>query len=180
MTIYSGRPNPDYAPSYMLYYFDLTNQYTDLLEALVENRLKFLKLIQEISDTKADFQYADDKWTLKNVILHTIESERVFQYRALAFSRNDVNELPGFDENLYAEKNNHDARTLSDLAEEFDVVRLSTIALFKGMNEKMLDNQGIANGSPITPRNLGWAIVGHAMHHATIIIERYLVDFEEN
>lgn len=177
---FTGRPNPELAPAYAAYYFDLTVQYTDLLEALEENRLKFLKLIQEIPNSKADFQYADDKWSLKNVILHTIETERVFQYRALAISRNDQNELPSFDENAYADNNNVYSRSLADLAEEFDFVRKSTIALFRGMTEKMLDRTGTANGSPYSTRNLGWVIVGHTMHHTNIIVQRYLVDFEEN
>lgn len=177
---FEGRPNPELAPKYANYYFELSSHYTNLLDALEENRVKFLDFLATIPESKAGFQYADDKWSLKNVILHTIETERVFQFRALAISRNDKQELPGFDENEYAENNNVYARNLSDLKDEFDLVRKSTQLLFKGMNEQMLDAIGSANGSPFTPRNLGWVIVGHTIHHTNIIKQRYLVDFEEN
>lgn len=176
---FTGRPNPDFAPAYASYYFELTNPHVDLLLTLQHNLEETMAFIRQIPPEKANFQYADDKWTLKNVILHTIETERVFQYRALAISHKDQTNLPGFDENTYAEHNNYYNRELTDLVLEFETVRRSTISLFQGMSSSMLDTVGTANGSPVTPRNIGWMIIGHTIHHCGIIQERYLVDFDE-
>jgi uncharacterized damage-inducible protein DinB len=180
MNLFDEKPNKETAPSYAHYYIDLISDESNMLEALEHDLDKMVRFLDEIPADKADFQYADDKWTLKNVVLHCIETERVFQFRALALSRKDSNNLPGFDEDTYAANNNSDNRTLSDLKEEFKIVRQSTIALFKGMDAEMLNWVGEANSQPATARNLGWIIVGHNKHHRRIIRERYLVDFEEN
>lgn len=177
--IFNGRPNPELAPAYAKYYFDRSNGQENLIVSLIENGEKTVAFIKELTEEKADFHYADDKWSLKGVLLHTIETERVFQYRALRISRKDTTPIEGFDEGWYSQHNNTDARNLSDLASEFNAVRQSTISLFQGMNVAMLDAEGIANNAPITPRNIGWLIVGHTMHHCDIIKERYLVDVDE-
>lgn len=177
--IFSGRPNPELAPAYAKYYFDRSIGQTDLLQALIENGAKAVSFMRELPEDKADFHYSDDKWSVKGVLLHTIETERIFQYRALRISRRDKTPIEGFDEGWYSQHNNTDARTLADLADEFDTVRKATVSLFKGMNASMLDAEGTANHSPITPRNIGWIIVGHTMHHCDIIKERYLVEVDE-
>lgn len=174
-----GRPNPEFAPAYARYYFDRTIGQDNLILALEKDLEETAAFIATIPESKADFQYADEKWTLKGVLLHSIETERIFQYRALRFSRNDKTELSGFDEGWYAQHNNTDQRTLQDLREEFVAVRKAGISLFKGMTGAMLDAVGTANGSPNTPRNLGWMMIGHVIHHCNIIKERYLVDADE-
>lgn len=174
-----GRPNPEFAPAYATYYFDRTLGQDDLLLALENNLNETEAFIAGLPETKADFQYADEKWSLKGVILHCIETERIFQYRALRFSRKDKTALDGFDEGWYAQHNNTDQRTLEDLRAEFTDVRKASISLFKGMTGAMLDSIGTANNTPNTPRNLGWMIVGHVIHHCNIIKERYLVDADE-
>lgn len=174
-----GRPNPELAPAYAKYYFDRTIGQEDLLLALEKNLDETVHFIDSLPESKADFQYADDKWTLKGVLLHIIEAERVFQYRALRFSRKDSTPLNGFDEDWYVNHNNHDQRTLQDLRDEFLHVRRAGISLFKGMTASMLDEPGTANGTPNTSRNLGWMMIGHAIHHCNIIKERYLVDTDE-
>lgn len=174
-----GRPNPETAPAYAKYYFDRTIGQDDLMLALEQDLKQTTAFIEGLPENKADFQYADDKWTLKGVILHIIETERVFQYRALRFSRKDKTPVEGFDEGWYAQHNNTEQRTLSDLKDEFFDVRKATISLFKGMTPAMLDEVGTANNSPNTARNLGWMILGHGIHHCNIIKERYLVDADE-
>lgn len=174
-----GRPNPEFAPAYAKYYFERTIGQEDLLLALEKDFNETANFIASLPESKADFQYADDKWTLKGVILHFIETERIFQYRALRFSRKDKTPLDGFDEGWYSQHNNTDQRTLEDLHSEFIEVRKASISLFKGMTASMLDSIGTANNSPNTPRNLGWIMVGHVIHHCNIIKERYLVDTDE-
>jgi hypothetical protein len=174
-----GRPNPEFAPAYAKYYFDRTLGQDDLLLALENNLNETEAFIASLPEEKADFQYADEKWTLKGVILHFIETERIFQYRALRFSRKDKTALDGFDEDWYARHNNTDQRSLDDLRTEFIDVRKASISLFKGMTGAMLDSIGTANNTPNTPRNLGWIMVGHVIHHCNIIKERYLVDTDE-
>jgi hypothetical protein len=178
--IFTGRPNPEIAPAYAKYYLDRTIGQEDLMEALIKDHQKVMDFIRQIPEDKVDFHYADDKWSLKGVLLHTIETERVFQYRALRLSRKDKTPIEGFDEGWFSQHNNTDARTLADLAEEFNCVRTSTIHLFKNITLSMLDFEGIANNAPINARNIGWIIVGHTMHHCDIIKERYLVDTDEH
>lgn len=174
-----GRPNPETAPAYAKYYFDRTIGQDDLIHAMEQDLEDTVSFIETLPESKADFQYADDKWTLKGVLLHVIEAERIFQYRALRFSRKDQTPVEGFDEGWYAEHNNTNQRTLNDLKDEFYDVRRAGISLFRGMTAAMLDQVGTANNSPNTPRNLGWMIIGHGIHHCNIIKERYLVDADE-
>lgn len=174
-----GRPNFEQAPVYAHYFFQLTKLEDDLEVALIKNRDSFAAFIQSIPADKVDFRYADDKWTVKGVITHCIETERVLQYRALRFSRKDTTPLEGFDENWYVEHNNHDQSSLTDLAEEFVIVRKATLTLLQRMTTPMLDFVGTANGSPNTARNVAWFILGHNIHHEGIIKQRYLVDTDE-
>ncbi|MDR0801166.1 DinB family protein [Fluviicola sp.] len=176
---FKGRPNPETAPAYAKYYFDRTIGQDDLILALEQDLERTTAFIKGLPENKSDFQYADDKWTVKGVLLHIIETERIFQYRALRFSRKDKTPVEGFDEGWYAQHNNTDQRTLNDLKEEFSDVRKATLSLFKGMTASMLDETGMANNSTNTARNLGWIIAGHGIHHCNIIKERYLVDADE-
>ncbi len=177
--LFVGRPNIEFAPAYAKYYFDRTIGQDDLLLALEKDLNDTANFIASLPESKADFQYADEKWTLKGVILHFIETERIFQYRALRFSRKDKTPLDGFEESWYAQHNNTDQRSFEDLRLEFIDVRKASISLFKGMSSSMLDWVGTANNTPNTPRNLGWIMVGHVIHHCNIIKERYLVDTDE-
>lgn len=177
--IFDVRPHPKHAPAYAKYYFERTAGYTDLLEALQATQTETAAFIRSIPEEKADFQYAEGKWSTKSVIAHLIDTERVFQYRALRLSRKDATEIPGFDEDWFARHANTDCRTLEDLAQEFEIVRTASIQLFQYMTMSMLDFIGSANNQPLTARSAGWIIVGHAIHHHGMIVERYLVDIEE-
>src|SRR6186713_574564 len=124
-----GRPNAEFAPAYAKYYFERTIGQEDLILALEKDLDDTARFIASLPESKADFQYADDKWTLKGVILHFIETERIFQYRALRFSRKDKTPLDGFDEGWYSQHNNTEQRTLEDLHSEFIEVRKASISL---------------------------------------------------
>ncbi len=122
-----------------------------------------------------DKAYAPNKWTVKDLLQHLIDSERIFNYRALRFARMDATALPGFEENDYAANADASHRTMQDLMQEFIAVRETTIQLFTSFTDKMLLAEGTASGRRITTLALGYAIIGHQLHHYKIIEERYLV-----
>jgi hypothetical protein len=177
--IFEGKPNPDHAPAYARYYFERTAGHTNLLDALRKNKEDIAAFIRSIPEEKGDFQYAEGKWSTKSVIAHIIDTERIFQGRALRFSRKDETPVPGFEEDWYADHANTDYRSFEEMAIEFEAVREAGILLFQYMTMSMLDFIGTANNNPLTARSAGWIMVGHAVHHRGIITERYLVDTEE-
>lgn len=120
-----------------------------------------------------DQVYAPGKWTIKDILQHVIDNERIMTYRALRFSRNDQTKLPGYDEDLLAANTNASNRTVEDLMEEFRVVRKATICLFKGMNDEMVQRSGVASQNEISSLALGFVIIGHPIHHYRVIEERY-------
>ncbi len=135
---------------------------------------KTFKIYSEISEEQSLFAYADGKWTLKELLLHLSDTERVFQYRILAIARGDQNELPGFDEELYANQSFANERTLNSLLEEYQVIRKSSQILLESVHSSALKNIGTANGNRISAETIGKLIVGHNIHHLNIIEERYL------
>jgi uncharacterized damage-inducible protein DinB len=130
--------------------------------------------IQSIPAEKADYKYAEGKWTVKQVLRHIIDTERIFVYRAFRFSRFDTTPLAGFDEDAYIDATQTIDYSLNDLLEEFVSVRQTTIQVYKTMTPAMLDFKGTANNIPITPRCIGYMAVGHNLHHCNVIRERYL------
>lgn len=176
---FQEKPHTEHAPAYARYYFDRASVYDDLMEALSSDLEITAAFVRDIPSEKGEFRYADDKWSTKNVIQHIIDTERVFQYRALRCSRKDSTPIAGFSEDHFAAHSVADSRSLEELAQEFECVRKATISLFRTMNDGMLDFVGEANGNPLSARSTGWMIVGHAIHHCGIIAERYLVDTDE-
>ncbi len=120
-----------------------------------------------------DKTYLPGKWTVRDIIQHVIDNERIMSYRALRFSRNDATVLPGYDEALLGANTIANQRPLTELMEEFSQVRASTISLFKGMNREMLMRSGVAYKTEISPLALAFVIVGHPIHHMNVIRERY-------
>src|SRR4029077_5181557 len=119
-------------------------------------------------------RYAPGKWSIKEVIGHVSDAERVFSHRALRFARGDRTRLPGFDEKAYTPAGRFDARPLPDLAAELDAVRHATIALFAGLDSEALARRGPANNKEVSVRALAYIIAGHERHHVGILRERYL------
>lgn len=156
-------------------YFDQLGDLV-LLSGLESNLEDSLDFFSRIPENKYDYRYLQDKWTIKDIIQHLIDAERVFAYRALRFSRQDQTNLPGFDENGYAKTAQASNKEWKDLVEEFIWVRKSTISLFKGFDSKVLALTGNANGAEMSVRALGFVIIGHTKHHLSIISERYLND----
>lgn len=166
---------PEYtdAPSYCHYFFDLVKS-DDLIGELQYAQQKTLQLIRSIPESKSDYRYAIDKWSVKEVLRHIIDCERVYTYRAFRFSRFDDTELSGFDENNYILFTEDIDVTLDDIAAEYKAVRDATIRLFAPMTKEMLDFKGMANKVGFTARGLGFMAVGHNIHHCNFLRTRYL------
>lgn len=163
----------EYAP-YQEGYMKLVDNTWSLTEELEISVHKLVSFVREIPMDKFDYRYAEGKWTIKDILQHIIDSERIFAYRALRFSRNDNTVLPGFDENAYADNTDADNRHLQSLLDELVLVRQSTIALFKSLPADKMLSKGTASGYSMSVRALGFAIIGHQNHHIKIYSERYL------
>lgn len=171
-TVTIPRPAPtEHTPYYATYLSKVPDG--DLLKILEDQRRETQALLAGVSDAKAMHRYAPGKWSVKEVIGHIADTERVFSYRALRFARADETPLPGFDEKAWTPAGRFDGRPLKDLAAEFDVVRRATIALFAGMDAEALAGRGTANNNSITVRAIAWIIAGHERHHVGILHERY-------
>ncbi|NDP26983.1 MAG: DinB family protein [Flavobacterium sp.] len=146
----------------------------NLMEELEISLHDFIKFVQNIPMDKFDYRYAEGKWTIKDIIQHIIDAERIFGYRALRISRNDKTPLLGFEENDYVENTNANGRSIQDLLTEFSAVRHSHLLLFKSFSEEQLLRLGIASNHTISVRALGFLIIGHLKHHQRVFQERYL------
>lgn len=167
------RPQPaDHIPYYK-YYVDLVEQNT-IVDALVEGKKWIGAFIKSIPPSKAEYAYADKKWTVKQVLNHIVDTERIMSYRALCFARGDKNKLPSFDENLYAQNANLKHTDINLLLEEFLAVREATILLYKQLDEEQLQIKGTTGLGDVTVLSVGYMICGHALHHAEVIQKRYL------
>jgi len=163
----------EYNSFYANYIAQVSNEYT-LVEELEISLHRFIKFVQNIPMDKFDYQYAEGKWTIKDIIQHLIDAERIFAYRSLRFARNDATDLPGFEENDYVDEANGNQRSIMELLTEFSAVRQATLLLFKTFNEEKLLRMGTANTNLMSVRALGFVTIGHQNHHQRIFEERYL------
>ena len=155
------------------YVNQVTNEYT-LIEELEISVHRLIKFVQNIPMDKFDYRYAEGKWTIKDIIQHLIDSERIFAYRALRFARNDTTELPGFEENDYVDEAKANKRSIQQLLTELSVVRQATLSLFQSFSDEEMLRIGVASHNPISVRALGFVIIGHQNHHQRVFEERYL------
>lgn len=167
------RPKAEDHIPYFSRYIELVKE-NDVIAALENDQDAFLSFIKSIPESKAEYAYAPEKWTIKQVINHVIDTERIFSYRALCFARGEKQTLPGFEENDYAANANLEHTDLLTLAQEFDVVRRATIFLFKQFGEKELLFPGTMASGKANALSLGFTICGHGKHHVNVMKERYL------
>jgi hypothetical protein len=154
-------------------YFEAAPQ-EDMLDALSASTRQFKKLLRKIPKKKIDYAYAEGKWTIRELLQHIIDAERVFSFRALWFTRHDVSPLPGFDENSWAATSKADSRKWKDLVEEFFTLREANQIFFESLDDDQLKAVGIANNNQMNVGGLGFVCAGHVIHHIRIIKERYL------
>jgi uncharacterized damage-inducible protein DinB len=141
------------------------------LSRQIEDTLAFLR---GLSEEQADSRYAPDKWSIKEVVGHVLDSERIFGHRLLRFARNDQTALPGYEQDDYVRAGNFGKRSLSDLADEFEHVRRANLLLLRSLDDEAWLRRGVANDSEVSVRALAYILAGHETHHMQIIREKYL------
>ena len=165
--------NLETIPPFYKGYVKLVEQ-PDVLQAMRISGYRTMELIHSIPEAKSDHRYAEGKWSVREVLCHLIDSERIFAYRALRFARNDKTPLSGFDEKEYATQLNATGRSLRQIGDEMQNLRSSSVDLFESFNEEMLKRKGTANNNELSVVALGFIIAGHETHHCKILQERYL------
>lgn len=167
------RPQADEYGSFYKTYIDTIGD--DVIKELIDQKISFPDLLRSGVE-RADYAYAKDKWTLKELLGHVIDTERIMAYRLLCISRNDATSLPGFDQDDYVKYAGHNLQNFGKLIEEFELVRAANLLLIETLTEEQLGRKGMANNYPLTVRALLFIMAGHLKHHAKIIKERYLSD----
>jgi uncharacterized damage-inducible protein DinB len=170
---YDQRPREqEYAPYYSSY-IDLVPE-GDIVAILATQLHDTFALVRELSDEQAQYAYAPGKWSIKQVIGHVADAERIFACRALRFARGDMTPLASFDENAYAAAGDFGNRRLASLLAELAAVRGATVALLAGLPAEAWVHSGVASGYPASVRALAWTTAGHELHHREILASRYL------
>ena len=167
------RPQKGEYPDYYEHYIALVPS-GDFLEILREQKETMIRLLSPLSEQQGDFRYAPGKWSIKEVLGHINDAERIFAYRLLRIARGDQTPLASFEENEYVRTGNFSARRLADLLDEFSAVREATITLIRSLDDAAWLRRGIANQKEITATALAFVIAGHDRHHRIILEERYL------
>jgi hypothetical protein len=166
------RPDPaEYAPAFRVYVDRVPDG--DVLAHLEAQGRATCALLAGLGEAKGAHAYAPGKWTVKRVVQHVVDGERLFAYRALCVARGETGSLPGFDENLYAANDGSDGRLLAHVIAELAAVRVATILLFRGFDALAWTRHGTANGKPVSVRSLPWIVAGHELHHLAVLRERY-------
>ncbi len=167
------KPRSNEYPSYYNRYINLIDS-DDILTVLESQKQEMSDLLNSFGEEAAAFRFAPDKWSVKEVIGHIIDVERIFVYRALRFARNDKTPLPEFDQEDYIKYANFDTRTLIDIADEFRTVRDSTLSMFLSFKDEIFSREGTASGFKFTVRAIPFIIAGHEVHHRHVIQEKYM------
>ena len=167
------RPEESEYYSYYRRYISLV-PHGDVVHQLETQLAETRSLLAPLSAEQAAYRYAPDKWSVREVVGHISDTERVFTYRAMRFARNDATPLPGFDENAFVANASFDERSLESLVDELIAVRGATIAFFRGLSSDEWGRQGVANDKAMSVRALAWTIAGHELHHREILRTRYL------
>jgi uncharacterized damage-inducible protein DinB len=168
-----SRPKPTDFPEYFGRYIARVEA-DNLHHAVTTYAAGLESFYTSLPDHKADYAYAPGKWTLKDLVQHVIDAERIFAYRILRIARKDQTPLASFDENSYAANSLASQRSFADIKQEFAAVRKSTDLLIASLNESQLAEQGISSNNPVTANAIGYIIYGHMLHHKKVLEEKYL------
>ncbi len=167
------RPDLSRVPEYYHRYINQVKQ-DDLAAALSGQSVSFVEFLNAIPDAKRDYRYADEKWTIREMLLHIIDAERIFAYRALCIARKDNTNLPSFEENDYADNSKASSRNWDDMVEEFKAVRKGNEIMFAAFDRDQLESAGTVNNRSVYVLSIGFIMVGHIQHHLAVLQERYL------
>lgn len=161
-------------PPYFTSYIDLVKDQEHLLKLLENCQQRTSDLIDLTTEEVGGYAYAEGKWTVKELLVHIIDTERVFCYRAMRFARKDSIDLQGFEQDLYVSNSNANARSLCDIFKEYELVRKGTIAIYKSFAEEALKHEGTVNGNKFNVLAIGYIIAGHETHHINVLENKYL------
>ncbi len=179
MTMIVSKPKKEEYGEYYDPYISLVN-YDDPTNQLAYNKRVMLEFFERLPALMWDYSYADGKWSIKELIVHIIDTERIMSTRALRVARGEEQTLLSFDENAYADRSRASFRSALNIMDEYKAVRASSIALFKGICETKIDAIGKSNSSQFSARSLAFIIGGHEVHHMNVIRERYFPDLFRN
>lgn len=162
-----------YAPYYETY-VRLIPAGTNPLVLLQQQPRELRQLLEPLTEEQGQFAYAPGKWSIKESLVHMIDTERIFAYRALRIARGDQQALPGFEQNDYVPASGANARSMADILEEYDTVRAATLSLLRSFQPEALERMGTASNNPVSVRALAYIMAGHEAHHLHLLRERYL------
>jgi len=169
----AGRPQTGEYATYYARYIDLASE-DDIVAALDAQSHETAAVLGGLSEEQASHRYEPGKWSVKQLVGHVIDGERIFAFRALAFARGETNPLPGFEQDPYVANAGSDDRSIADLAEELATVRKANVMMFRALSEEAWKRSGVASDNPISVRALAYILLGHERHHLRILRERYL------
>ena len=167
-------PENEYHPYYKSYIHDLSASGKSIVQVLIENQQEVNTLLSALPKEKEMHRYAEGKWTIKELLQHCIDTERIFNYRALRFARNDKAPLQGFEQDGYNDEAYANQRDFKLMLAEFNAVRTSTITMYQSFNDEAMKRIGTASDNPMSVRALGYLTAGHVKHHLNVFQERYL------
>jgi uncharacterized damage-inducible protein DinB len=159
---------------YAIMYIKLLPDDGLVLKQLKENFKKVKEFVLSLPHDKLNYRYAQNKWTIKEILVHIMDDERIYAYRALRIARNDKTPLPGFEQEDYIPFSKANKRSLNNIFQEYKTIRNATLSLFASLNKEDLMRIGTANNHPVSVRALAYHIAGHELHHVNVIKERYL------
>ncbi len=169
-----AKPGKKEYPAFYQTYIDALDDKGNILSQMETSLSVFEKELSELESDKQEYRYADGKWTIKEIVQHLIDTERVFVYRALRYSRKDKSMLLSYDENMFVANYEINKRNYDNLLNEFSLLRRSTILMFQNFDDEILDMEGKVGENTFTVRALGYICSGHVLHHLKVIRERYL------
>lgn len=167
------KPNDETLTDYKRSYIDLVPE-GSLISALENSYDGMMKVLKGLQKEKVQFRYAPNKWNIAEILIHIIDTERIFAYRILRIARGDATPLPGYDQDDYVKTSNVNERAFMDVLEEYQATRNATITLLKSLNSAMLSNTGVIYGTNVTVNELAYMIAGHEIHHFKLIKEKYI------
>jgi hypothetical protein len=171
-----NRPEPsEYDPYFEVYISRVPE--AEILTPLKNQPTELRQMLADVSDDLGTFRYEDGKWSLKELLSHVIDGERMFAYRVLRIARGDKTPIEGFDQDIYIESSHADERPFAELFDEFELLRRANLLLFQNLDDMDWGRSGTANGVSVSTRALAWIMVGHVRHHMAILRERYLSNF---
>ena len=174
-----NRPQPDEYGDFYEDYINLIDE-PNVIQSLIRQGQKVYTIIRQLTDDEANHRYADEKWSVKEVMGHLVDTERIMAYRALCISRGEQTALPGYNHESYVEQGNFDQRSLQSLSTEYDALRNANISMFSSFSKKQTLRKGTANEVSVSVRALAFIIAGHEKHHLNILEEKYGIAVTKN